>query len=157
MSKQFKSNKNNHKKSIIPELLQFLASTYSVYLKSQNFHWNVTGSNFLTLHSFFQKQYEELATAVDDIAERIRALDTISPGSYAEFAKLSQIKDSIGKKSASKMISELLDNHLSMIHLIRELISTTKECQDDATQDLLIRRLNAHEKTIWILKSLKFK
>ncbi len=143
------------KQSIATGLSQFLASTYALYLKSQNFHWNVTGSSFITLHSFFEKQYEELADAVDLIAERIRALDVLTPGSFTEFSKLSKIKDSIGKKSTQKMVTEYLADHLLIVKLTKELISIAKECQDDVSQDLLIGRLKVHEKTIWILRNLK--
>ena len=152
--KKTKKFKDKTQKSVTTELSRFLASTYSVYLKTQNFHWNVTGANFISLHAFFEKQYEDLADATDSIAERIRALGAFAPGSLAEFAKLSKIKDSVGKKPAKKMIAELLADHLLLEKLIKELLLLTKEDQDEGTQDLLIGRLRFHEKTIWILRSL---
>ncbi len=148
-SESFKVNR----KPITMGLSQFLASTYSLYLKTQNFHWNVTGPIFSMLHTFFETQYEELAKAVDLIAERIRALDHYAPGSYAEFSKLTRIKDAIGKKNAEEMIEELVADHRLMVDLIRELIPISEDCEDIVSQDLLIERLRTHEKTIWMLDS----
>ena len=153
MFKKSESSKKLNQKLLIEKLSQYLASTYSLYLKTQNFHWNITGSAFLALHNFFEKQYEELAEAIDLIAEQIRTLRVVTPGSFTEFTKLSKIKDAIGKKNANKMLNELLADHLLIIELTKELLSIAKDCNNDITQDLLINRSKVHEKTIWMLRS----
>lgn len=132
---------------------ELLATTYALYLKTQNFHWNVTGSNFPMLHTFFQGQYEELADAVDLIAERIRALDHFAPASFQEFAALSLIKDSVDKKTAVEMLKELGADHRIMIALIQKLVPMTGKFADDASQDILIERLRSHQKILWMLNS----
>jgi len=142
-----------NRKPITVGLQQFLATTYSLYLKTQNFHWNVTGPIFNMLHAFFEAQYEELANAVDLIAERIRALDHYASGSFSEFIKLTRIKDATGKKNAEEMIEELVADHRIIVDLIRELLPISEDCEDLASQDLLIERLKTHEKAIWMLNS----
>ncbi len=142
-----------NQKFLIEKLLQYLASTYSLYLKTQNFHWNITGQSFIALHNFFGKQYEELAEAIDLIAEHIRTFEITTPGSFTEFTKLSKIKDSIGKKNANKMLTELLADYLLIVALTKELLSIAKTYNHDITQDLLINRLKVYEKTIWMLRS----
>ncbi|MGD0465106.1 MAG: DNA starvation/stationary phase protection protein [Gammaproteobacteria bacterium] len=153
MFKKAESSKKPNQKLLIEKLSQYLASTYSLYLKTQNFHWNVTGSEFLALHSFFEKQYDELAEAIDLIAEQIRTFGVFTPGSFTEFSKLSKIKDAIGKKNANNMLKELLTDHLLIIDLTKELLSIAKDCNNDVTQDMLINRSKVHEKTIWMLRS----
>jgi len=153
MFKKAASSKTPNPKLLIEKLSQYLASTYSLYLKTQNFHWNVTGSEFLALHSFFEKQYDELAEAIDLIAEQIRTFGVFTPGSFTEFSKLSKIKDAIGKKNANNMLKELLTDHLLIIDLTKELLSIAKDCNNDVTQDMLINRSKVHEKTIWMLRS----
>jgi starvation-inducible DNA-binding protein len=153
MFKKAESSKKTNQKLLIEKLSQYLASTYSLYLKTQNFHWNVTGSEFLALHSFFEKQYDELAEAIDLIAEQIRTFAVFTPGSFTEFSKLSKIKDAIGKKNANNMLKELLIDHLLIIDLTKELLSIAKDCNNDVTQDMLINRSKVHEKTIWMLRS----
>lgn len=153
MFKKSESSKKLNQKLLIEKLSQYLASTYSLYLKTQNFHWNVTGSEFLALHSFFEKQYDELAEAIDLIAEQIRTFGVFTPGSFTEFSKLSKIKDAIGKKNANNMLKELLTDHLLIIDLTKELLSIAKDCNNDVTQDMLINRSKVHEKTIWMLRS----
>lgn len=142
-----------NRKPITVGLLQLLATTYSLYLKTQNFHWNVTGPIFNMLHAFFETQYEELAKAVDTIAERVRALDHYAPGSFTEFAKLTRIKDAVGKKNAEEMIEELVADHRIMVDLLKELLPISEDCEDLVSQDLLIQRLSIHEKSIWMLES----
>ena len=142
-----------NKKFLIEKYLQYLASVYSLYLKTQNFHWNITGSEFISLHQWFQEQYEALAEALDIIAERIRAFEIFTPGSFSEYIKLSKIKDAVGDRNAQEMITELLENHLLIVALTKELIYLAKDCNDEVSQDLLVNRLKFHEKTIWILRS----
>lgn len=140
-------------KFLTEKLAEYLASTYALYLKTQNFHWNATGSDFFTLHAFCEKQYTELAEAIDVIAEVIRTFGILAPGSFMEFTKLSKIKDAIGKKTAKKMIAELLADHLLIIKLTKELIDIAKNEDNESTVDLLISRLKFHEKTAWMLRS----
>ncbi len=141
--------------SVSGKLAELLATTYALYLKTQNFHWNVTGSAFSMLHTLFEGQYEELAGAVDLIAERIRALGEFAPGSFKEFAALSHIEDALGRKSSEEMIGELATDHRILITLINNTnILLTEKFRDDVTQGLLTERLSVHEKTLWMLNSL---
>lgn len=135
-------------------LSRFLADTYSLYLKTHNFHWNVTGPMFNTLHTMFETQYNELWTAVDEIAERIRALDEFAPGTYSEFAKLSSIKEAQGVPNAQEMILQLLQGHEAVARTAREVHPIAEAGSDEATLDLLNSRLQVHEKTAWMLRSL---
>jgi starvation-inducible DNA-binding protein len=140
---------SDERKSVAEILNLILANTYLLYLKTQNFHWNVTGELFYSLHLLFEKQYEELADAADEIAERIRALGFPAPGSFAEFSKIATIKE--GKThEAKEMIKELLHDHELMASLLRQDID---KISDDITIDLMIRRTDAHEKTGWMLRS----
>lgn len=146
------SEKN--REDISKGLSHFLADTYTLYLKTHNFHWNVTGPMFQTLHTMFEGQYNELAIATDDIAERIRALGVKSPGSYQEFMKLTSIKENIGDLSATQMISELVMGHEAVIRTARSLFPMATESHDEPTVDLLVQRLRVHEKTAWMLRSM---
>ncbi|MBM3523869.1 MAG: DNA starvation/stationary phase protection protein, partial [Alphaproteobacteria bacterium] len=131
-----------------------LASSYVLMLKTQNFHWNVTGPNFGPLHDLFGKQYEELFAANDEIAERIRALDEIAPGSLAAFARLSTVKDAAAEPPAWKsMIAELLKDHETMSALAGELRAFADEAGDTATGDLMNGRIDAHDKAAWMLRA----
>lgn len=130
-----------------------LADTYILYLKTQNFHWNVTGPSFPALHAMFEQQYRELAAAVDDLAERIRALGRWAPGSYREFARLGSLAEADGHPDATTMLRTLVADHESLAGVLRELITIAEEKADHATVDLLGARLNAHEKTAWMLRS----
>jgi starvation-inducible DNA-binding protein len=135
-------------------LAKFMADTYTLYLKTHGFHWNVTGSMFNTLHLMFEQQYNELWTAVDVIAERIRALDAFAPGSYAELGKLTSLKEATGVPHAKEMIAQLLEGHEAVIRTARELAPMADKGNDEATLDLLTQRLQIHEKTAWMLRSL---
>ena len=135
-------------------LSKFMADTYTLYLKTHGFHWNVTGSMFNTLHVMFETQYNELWLSIDTIAERIRALDAFAPGSYAELSKLTSLKESSGIPSAKEMIAQLLDGHETVIREARNLSSVAEKGNDEATLDLLTQRLQIHEKTAWMLRSL---
>jgi len=135
-------------------LSKFMADTYTLYLKTHGFHWNVTGAMFNTLHLMFEQQYTELWAAVDVIAERIRALDAFAPGSYAELGKLTSLKESSGVPHAKDMIAQLLEGHEQVIRTARELAPVADKGNDEATLDLLTQRLQIHEKTAWMLRSL---
>lgn len=135
-------------------LSKLLADSYTLYLKTHYYHWNVTGPMFQTLHNMFEEQYTELATAVDEIAERIRALGVYSPGTYKEFSKLSSIKEDEKVPSAQQMIKNLVEGHESVIRTAREGISVADGANDDASADLFTGRTQLHEKTAWMLRSL---
>ncbi len=144
----------NDRKKIAEGLAGFLADTYSLYLKSHNFHWNVTGPMFQTLHLMFEQHYNELWTAVDLIAERIRALGVLAPGTYSEFSELSTIKEEKGNLEAKQMIRSLLEGHEAVIRTARTVFSIAEEAHDQVTIDLLTQRMQVHEKTAWMLRSL---
>ena len=135
-------------------LAKLLADSYSLYLKTHNFHWNVTGPMFNTLHLMFEAHYTELALAVDSIAERIRALGFIAPATYSEFAKLTSIKEHQGDVEATKMIKYLIEAHEIVIKTARVVLPLAEKANDQVTIDLLTQRLQVHEKTVWMLRSL---
>ena len=134
-------------------LKKLLADTYTLYIKTQNFHWNVTGIHFHTLHGMFETQYTALANAVDEIAERIRALGDKAPGSFAEFSKLTTVKEATGKETADEMLHDLADSNEILVRELRELFSIVDAANDDATMDLLSTRISEHEKTAWMLRA----
>jgi starvation-inducible DNA-binding protein len=117
------------------------------------FHWNVTGHQFQSLHIMFEQQYTELALAVDLIAERIRALDVFSPGSYSQFEKLATVREETGVPAAADMIRQLASDHETIVKTIRDVLPTAEEAEDEATLGLLTERLTLHEKTAWMLRS----
>ncbi|WP_438015504.1 Dps family protein [Sorangium sp. So ce315] len=131
-----------------------LADTYTLYLKTHNFHWNVTGPMFQTLHLMFEQQYNELALAVDLVAERIRALGLPAPGTYKQFAALSSIKEEDGIPKATDMIRRLVEGHETVARTAREVFPVAEAANDQPTCDLLTQRLQLHEKTAWMLRSL---
>ncbi len=136
------------------QLAHLFADTYSLYLKTHNFHWNVTGAMFNTLHLMFETQYSELWLAVDLIAERIRALGFIAPGSYSEFAKLTKVVEHSGNITADDMIKHLIHAHEVVISTNRFLLPIATAANDYVTVDLVTQRLQIHEKTVWMLRSL---
>lgn len=142
------------RQAIAEELEKVLADTYTLYLKTHNFHWNVRGPMFQTLHTMFEEHYNELWTAVDEIAERIRALGFISPGSYKEFAELTSIKEEDGNIAAQKMIQSLVEGHEAVIRTSRNAFPAAEKAEDQVTMDLLTQRMQIHEKTAWMLRSL---
>src|SRR2546428_5201018 len=142
------------RKEIAQGLSRLLADTYTLYLKTHNFHWNVTGPMFQTLHLMFEAQYNELALAVDSIAERIRALGFPAPGTYAEFIELSSLKEQPGVPAAEQMIRLLVDGHEAAIRTARSAFPPAERSNDEATADLLTQRMQVHEKTAWMLRSL---
>ncbi len=135
-------------------LAHLLADSYSLYLKTHNFHWNVTGPMFSTLHLMFETHYTELSLAVDLIAERIRALGFVAPGSYSEFGKLTKVKEHAGDTNATDMIKFLIEAHEVVINTAREILPAADKANDQVTMDLLTQRLQVHEKTVWMLRSL---
>ncbi|MEH2244009.1 Dps family protein [Nostoc sp.] len=135
-------------------LSRLLADTYTLYLKTHNFHWNVTGPMFQTLHLMFETQYTELALAVDLIAERIRALGYPAPGTYSEYAKLSSIPETPGVPKAVEMIRELVEGQEAVVRTARSIFPVVEEVNDEPTADLLTQRMQVHEKTAWMLRSL---
>lgn len=135
-------------------LSRLLADTYTLYLKTHNFHWNVTGPMFQTLHLMFEQQYNELALAVDLIAERIRALGFPAPGTYAEFSKLSSIAETKGVPSAQNMIRDLVAGQEAVVKTARSVFPLVEKVNDEPSADLLTQRMQVHEKTAWMLRSL---
>jgi starvation-inducible DNA-binding protein len=144
----------NDRREIVEGLSRLLADTYTLYLKTHNYHWNVTGPMFQTLHLMFEGQYNELALAVDLIAERIRALGFPAPGTYAEFARLSSIKEEEGVPAAEAMIRKLVEGQESVVRTARSIFPTVERASDEPTADLLTQRMQIHEKTAWMLRSL---
>lgn len=142
------------RKQIATELGKLLADSYTLYLKTHNFHWNVTGPMFNTLHLMFEAQYNELALAVDLVAERIRSLGMPAPGSYADFAKLTVIKEAKGVPKATEMIKQLVQGHEVVAKTARSAFPIAEAGNDEATLDLLTQRIQLHEKTAWMLRSL---
>ena len=136
-------------------LSRLLADTYTLYLTTHNFHWNVTGPMFNTLHVMFMEQYTALWNAVDPVAERIRALGHPAPGSYAAFSKLASVPDAPAEPpKALEMVRILVKGHEAVARTARELVPTADKARDEPTLDLLTQRLDFHEKTAWMLRSL---
>lgn len=144
---------NEHRKDIAEGLSRILADSYMVYLKTHNYHWNVTGKLFHSLHEMFEEQYTELAAAIDEIAERIRAIGYRAPGSFKEFSEITSIEEDTDQPNALEMVRRLaLDNEV-ILRTAREVLPICEEAADEATIDLLVQRLNVHSKTAWMLRS----
>jgi starvation-inducible DNA-binding protein len=139
---------------IKPKDRKAIADTYTLYLKTHNFHWNVEGPMFNTLHLMFETQYTELALAVDLIAERIRALGYPAPGSYSAYAKLSSIKEANGQPKAEEMIRQLVEGQEAVVRTARKVFPAAEKVSDEPTADLLTQRMQVHEKNAWMLRSL---
>ena len=135
-------------------LSRLLADSYTLYLKTHNYHWNVTGPMFNTLHLMFEGQYTELATAVDEIAERIRALGVHAPGSYKAFAELTEIEEDTKVPSAEQMIANLVKGQETVARTARSIFPLVDEAGDEPSADLLTQRMQVHEKTAWMLRSM---
>jgi starvation-inducible DNA-binding protein len=144
----------NDRKAIAAGLNRLLADTYTLYLMTHNFHWNVKGPMFNTLHLMFEGQYNELALAVDLIAERIRALGFPAPGTYGEFVQLSSIKEVKGQPKAEEMIKHLVSGQEAVVRTARSIFPVVEKASDEPTADLLTQRMQLHEKTAWMLRSL---
>ena len=145
--------KENRKK-LVQSLSKVLAESYILYIKTHACHWNVEGPMFNTLHQMFEEQYQDLFTAIDEIAERIRALGYPAPGSYKVFSELSDIKESEKNLNSDEMIKTLLEGQETLIRTLRSLIDTANSSSDDSTADLATVRMQRHEKVAWMLRSL---
>lgn len=135
-------------------LSRVLADSYTLYLKTHSYHWNVVGPMFHSLHAMFMEQYTELSLAVDEIAERIRAIGELAPGTYREFAALASVVEDTDHPGAQEMIRRLVEGHETTARTIRDLLPVAEQAPDQVSTDLLIRRLDVHEKTAWMLRSL---
>ncbi len=142
------------RETVLAVLGRLLADEHVLYVKTRNFHWNVTGLDFGSLHALFEKQYDELSETIDEIAERIRALGGVAPGSMKEFLKLARLEEQPGDTlAAEKMIAALLSDYESVIRALRADIEVTGEAGDAGTDDFLTGILEAHEKTAWMLRA----
>jgi starvation-inducible DNA-binding protein len=139
---------------IVAGLSRVLADSYSLYLKTHSYHWNVVGPMFHSLHAMFMEQYTELALAVDEIAERIRALGAPAPGTYRQFAATTAIVEDTDVPDAMEMVRRLVDAHETTARTIRSVLPIAEQAPDQVSTDLLVRRLDVHEKTAWMLRSL---
>ena len=142
------------REAIANGLSKLLADSYTLYLKTHNYHWNVTGPQFNTLHLMFETQYTELATAVDEIAERIRALGIKAPGSYRAFVELTRIEEGSGNEDADEMIRQLVVGQEAVVRTAREAFPAADAANDEPTADLLTQRMQIHEKNAWMLRSM---
>jgi starvation-inducible DNA-binding protein len=143
-----------HREQIADGLKVLLADSYTLYLQTHNFHWNVTGPQFRELHLMFEEQYTELATAVDLIAERIRTLGVPAPGTYTAFAELSNIKEVEGVPAAAGMLTLLTKGHEQIVRSCREVLKPAQKAADESTASLVSDRMRLHEKTAWMLRSM---
>lgn len=143
-----------HRKEIAQGLKHLLADTYTLYLQTHNFHWNVTGPQFRELHLLFEEQYTELAIAVDDIAERIRTLGANAPGTYKQFATLSSINEVEDVPSAHEMVEILTASHEQVVRTCRDVLQKAQAGGDESSSALISDRMRMHEKTAWMLRSL---
>jgi starvation-inducible DNA-binding protein len=142
------------REAIAAELKKLLADSYSLYLQTHNFHWNVTGPMFNQLHLMFEEHYTELAVAVDDIAERIRSLDVAAPGTYSEFARLSSVEDVAGVPTATEMVAILTRGHEQVVKTCRDALKIAQQADDESSAALISDRMRIHEKTAWMLRAM---
>jgi len=147
--------KKSDRVAVAEGLKRLLADSYTLYLQTHNFHWNVTGPQFRTLHLMFEEQYTELALAVDDIAERIRTLDVAAPGTYKAFDELSAVKEVEGVPAAEAMVDILTQGHEQVVRTCREVLVLAQEGGDESSVSLVSDRMRVHEKTAWMLRALK--
>lgn len=136
-------------------LKRLLADSYTLYLQTHNFHWNVSGPQFRELHLMFEEHYTELATAVDEIAERIRTLDVVAPGTYKEFARLSSIDEVEGVPAAEDMVDILTQGHEQVVRTCRDALKVAQEADDESSAALISDRMRIHEKTSWMLRATR--
>lgn len=146
--------KEKDREKIADGLKHLLADSYTLYLQTHNFHWNVSGPQFRELHLMFEEHYTELATAVDEIAERIRTLDVTAPGTYSEFSKLSSIKEVEGVPPAKEMVDLLTSGHEKVVKTCRQVLEAANKADDESTAALVSDRMRIHEKTAWMLRAL---
>lgn len=142
-----------HREKIADGLSRVLSETYTLYLKTQNYHWNVTGPMFHSLHTLFEQQYTEMIPAIDTIAERMRALGVLVPASFEEFSKRTSIKSGSGDTKDMEMVKQLVEGNEAVIQAARKTLTVADEAHDDPTVDMLTARLEVHEKTAWMLRS----
>ncbi|ABQ14291.1 Dps family protein [Dichelobacter nodosus] len=145
---------DEQRKTIAEGLSKVLADSYSLYIKTHNYHWNVTGAQFSALHAMFEMQYTELAPAIDVIAERIRALGHLAPGSYSEFMKLTVIKEGDKTFNADEMVKDLVESQEAVARTCRDMFKDVEKAGDQPTADLLTVRMQIHEKNAWMLRSM---
>lgn len=145
---------SENSEAIATGLSRVLSDSYLVYLKTQNYHWNVRGPLFHTLHAMFEEQYTELAQAIDEVAERIRSVGMPAPGSFADFVKLASVREETGSPTAEEMIANLIADQAKVVQTCKNVFPLVQESGDEPTADLLIRRMQVHEKTAWMLRSL---
>lgn len=145
---------SEQRSAIAAGLAKLLADSYTLYLKTHNYHWNVTGPMFNTLHAMFEQQYTELAQAVDEIAERMRALGEPAPGSYRAFSELTSIVEEDDSPNAETMIARLVEGQQAVVRTARQAFPVADEAGDEPTADLLTQRMQVHEKNAWMLRSL---
>lgn len=143
------------RKEIASGLKKLLADSYTLYLQTHNFHWNVTGPQFRELHLMFEEHYTELAVAVDDIAERIRTLGLAAPATYKAFAELSRIKEVDGVPKAAEMVKLLMQGHEAVVKTCREVLKLSQQADDESTSALVSDRMRVHEKTAWMLRAIQ--
>lgn len=142
------------RETVAAELARLLADTYSLYLKTHSFHWNVVGPHFTTLHQMFEEQYNALWLAADEIAERIRTLDLVAPGSYSQFARLTSIAEETGAPDWKEMVAQLVTGHEAVAATARAAVQAAEKAGDEGSMDVATGRLLEHEKTAWMLRSL---
>ena len=138
---------------VATQLKSLLADSYTLYLQTHNFHWNITGPSFIQLHTLFEEHYTELAVAVDDVAERIRSLGVHAPGTYKEFSELSSINEVLGTPEAQEMVAILTANHEQLVRTCRTALSVAQDADDESSAALISDRMRVHEKTAWMLRS----
>ena len=144
---------STEKEHVVDSLNALLADSYTLYVKTHGYHWNVTGPMFNSLHSMFEAEYMELALAVDEIAERIRSLGSPAPGSYRQFSDLTSLEEDSTVPAAMDMVRALVADHEAVTETARRLVRAAEDVGDDATVDLGVRRIDTHEKTAWMLRS----
>ncbi|HLR90645.1 MAG TPA: Dps family protein [Balneolaceae bacterium] len=145
--------KKTDRKKIAEGLSGVLADSYTLFLKTQNYHWNVTGPHFGPLHDLFEEQYRELFDAIDEIAERIRTLGFRAPGTLKEFGDLASVKEQTGQPDAMEMVKNLAEANETVHKTLRSAFETADEAGDEGTADLMVERMQAHAKNIWMLRS----
>ena len=146
-------SKSADNKQVAEALSRLLADSYTLYTKTHGYHWNVTGPMFTTLHTLFETEYTELALAVDEIAERIRAVGVIAPASYSQFAKLATVKEAKGVPKAEDMVRELVADQQLIVEAAKKVVAAAEAAGDNPSADLGVRRMEVHQKNAWMLRS----
>lgn len=146
-------NKSGDSKKVAEALSHLLADSYTLYTKTHGYHWNVTGPMFTTLHTLFEVEYTELALAVDEIAERIRAVGEVAPGSYSQFTKLATVKEAKGVPKAEDMVRELVADQQLIVEAAKKVVAAAEAAGDNPSADLGVRRMEVHQKNAWMLRS----